>query len=271
MCLQQSDVRYVFTLFSFANCILLATTVTFPWHARVAHAQALVDRAPPIHYNDFDGKERILADQELQDFEHVLRSEFALKNAPDQVIALAKGTPLSFELNRPAQLLKISIYRDSSELRWYEDLECKRCFYRKLTPDEIGALRSVVVAPKIDKLPSLGSYRSVNGSDRFVVGGDAYMFLHLKANGGRRVYIHAPPTGENTDYAADHPLWEYTKLVEAFEKLCRSDNLERRYDLRRPIAGLEVVYAKPHETISAVWGEGEALGVYIELHFRRKP
>ena len=174
---------------------------------------------------------------------------------------MAETDPLGLEYPglAPADLVLL-IYGKEGELRWSANNSKAYYFERKLTAEDIAAIRKFTAANKSDRLAAF---------DGQCVDGIAYVYLHLTAGSGRRVCIKNPPQRTDTPaelkrYPAGHPAWQYTELVEFFGKFKAPDKVRVHYCFPPPAPkGFEIVYAHPRNEIRAVWKQGKDLCVAV--------
>lgn len=129
---------------------------------------------------------------------------------------------------------------------------------RELTAAELAELRAYVSQNQIDDLPPLNLP---------VDDGIQYEYIHLSADGGRRVFMNNP--GIYTLHAYEHggePPPEdqndsvYVCLVKLFQKLVADKSkLSVAYRMADQVKGLKIVIPREQHTIQAVMAQGDVL------------
>jgi hypothetical protein len=193
--------------------------------AAAIESPAADSAAPPsIHKCDSIGTDKVIPERSLYSFELNARKRFAEKDAPDDVIVFARSSPIEFrvDLDRMPdsieEVLVVSISGDHGELEWSFDYGEKH-EKRKLSKQEVRAIRQFISNNAVDKLPPLEASRVVRGEERIVLDGINYVYVHLNAKSGRRVNINNPPEKGESEYPADDPSWKYSKVVDFFNGL----------------------------------------------------
>jgi len=217
---------------------------------------------PSVYANGCRGEAggaKAVGEADLFSFERSLREEFARKDAPDEMFAIAKLTASDLILAPPRavqadRLLRIAVFGKQADLRCFGDDATDRYFHRRLSQDEIASLHDFITTNKVDDLPSL--------QNRFVHG-TAYVYLHFNTQRGVRVTIFNPPLPEERkDLARDDPLWRYSNVIEFSRQIADADKLTVRYSMAT-VPGMEVIYAHPENEIRAVWKNGTRLCVAV--------
>lgn len=246
---------------------VLSALATLPLTSAFALGQRPEVSLPTVFANKAKGVRVAIPDGQLTDFELELRDTFARKDAPDEIFALAYGSPGSIcipELGMPVDVLTILVYGKGGELRWYVGGDKERYYYRAVSATEIDNVRTFVTQNCVDDLPELKGERvAPNGGVIATVGGLQYSYLRLAAQCGVRVLINNPPL-EKWDAPAADPSWQYAKVTEFFKRFADVEKLEMRYNFCRPTRGLEVLYAPLDTDVVAVWGQGGDLCITLQ-------
>jgi hypothetical protein len=238
---------------------------TLPVSLAIAEEEG--QRAPAIFANDAQGMRVGVAKSRLCNFELDLLAQFGVSQAPDEVFVLAADRPgkiLLPEYGFPVARTVILIRGKTGELRKYDGDDEVRYFRRTVSEKEIEAIRKFISENGIDDLPELGATRrGTNGEETTTIGGGEYLYLHLTRSDGRRVLMNNPPT-EDTDAPAEDIAWRYSKLVAFLSEVAEVQGMEMCYAFRRPIEGLEVLYARPDMEVLDVWMDGDDVCVTVK-------
>jgi hypothetical protein len=225
-----------------------------------AHGQRPIVNLPTVAasaWNDASESPTTLDEDDLGGFERDLRQQFARRDSPDEVLAMATLSASDLILTPwvpPDDAVEVFLHGERGELRWFTNATRERYFWRQLGPEEVRSIHGFSVSSKLAGLRSLGQTRVENGEKTLVVHGVAYVLLEMNPSRGGRTIIFNPPRKEGSSrLAADSPLWQYTKVVDFFDMLANGKGLAVRYCLPRSVPGLEVVYAHPKTEIRAVW------------------
>ena len=231
-------------------------------------AQRDTAKLPVIITRDLLGEDRRIQPEQLYDFEINLRNRFARAEAPDEIFALASSSVRDFYYwtsGAPRELLIVCIYGDEAELELYVNYEEDRHFHRKLNAVDVKSIRDFVSTNNTDRLPHL--VWPWPPSTANIVGGTACIYVHLDVRKGRRVFIHSPPSLQDEDqrdeFPQDNLIWQFPKLIDCLSRFADSDRLQVRYEFRRPIPGLKVLYADREKEIQALWKEDGKLCVKV--------
>jgi hypothetical protein len=198
-----------------------------------------------------------LDEEDLFGLERDLRQQFARKDSPDEVLALATLSASDLILAprvQPRDFVEVLLFGERGELRWFANDTQERYFWQQLGPGEVRSIHSFVAQNKLDGLQSLDQTRLEDGKKTQFVGGVAYVLLQMNASRGRRTIIFNPPREEESpSQAAGSPLWQYRKVVDFVYQLANAKGLAVRYCLPHSVPGLDVVYAHPTNEIREVW------------------
>lgn len=231
-----------------------------------AAAESLDAALPAITSKDYHGVTTELGTGALFGFERELRNEFRLKNAPDEVFALATNDVEDFLCcpnHQPGELVVFSIYGKRGLLKWFVNGTRAYWFERPLSPEEVAIIRQFILTSRVDDLASF--------SDSDVVGGIVQEYLHLTDKSGCRVMMFNPPESPPSKESAKRfprgsVAWKYAALVEFFEKFKNPEKVALRYALTPPISQPRVVFAHPTLEIRGVWKQGGQLCVAIRRY-----
>jgi hypothetical protein len=216
-----------------------------------------------------DGPEasKALTDSDLSDYQQDFRNEFARKDAPDEVLALATMSASDLILTpwvEPNELIEVLVYGERGELRFFSHCTRTRYFWRELSADEVRSIRAFVRANRVDSLKSLGQMRGDGGKTVVNIHGTAHVLVRMNAVSGIRTTVFNPPShNELLRRRPGDPLSVYTKLIDFFQALADSKSLVVRYRMSRPVPGLKVVYANPARDICGVWMNNGELFVKV--------
>jgi hypothetical protein len=224
-------------------------------------------RLPKIFATDKGGMRIPVPDRELCNVELELREQFARSDAPDEVFVMVRERPGHISLpayGLPVELLKISVFHDKAELRWYDSDTTERYFFREISAEELAAIRKFVSDEGIDRLPELpGGWRLPNGMFHGTpTGGSEWVYLHMNAHTGFRVVMDHPDREEGPP---GYAMERYAKVVDFFSKLwADQEKLQVRYDFPRPIDGFEVLFARRELEVLDVWKQGETICLTVK-------
>ncbi|MGA2032888.1 MAG: hypothetical protein ABSG68_11560 [Thermoguttaceae bacterium] len=235
-----------------------------------ANAQKPIVELPTITASassDAFERARTLGEDDLCGYQRDLRQQFARKDAPDEILALATTSASDLILlpwAEPEELFEVFIYAQRGELRWFTNGSTQRYFWRQVGAEEVRSIRSFVASSKLDSLPSLDQTRIVDGKTIVLVHGTAHVLLRITARGGVRTTIFNPPShDECSSRPPGDSLCRYTKVIDFFRTLADSKDLMIRYCLPEPVPGLQIVYAHPRNEIRAVWKDAGRLCVTV--------
>ena len=239
---------------------LLAASLFFYWNS----AAAQPSDAPTIFTKNAAGDSVPVEEENLTCFEYSLLEQFRRSNPPLEIIALSSGRLSDFSppFNDAVSSTCVVIYKDYGELQWRAGDDAERYRRRKMSQQEVSEFRKCLANHKTNQLPSLGAEKKKRaGAVTIIVGGVQYVYLHINRQRGVRISINNPQ-----DEDRDIPLRllkDYQKTIQCFTSLLKLDQMEVKYSFRRPVRGLEVLYAHPDREVLAVWKQGRDLGVTV--------
>ena len=132
------------------------------------------------------------------------------------------------------------------ELRWYDAPFRHRV--RQLDAGEVERVRSFVADYRVDELPM---------SDSGALDGVQYEYVHLRANGGVRVFMNNPSSDPRAEDV-------HGQVVALLKGIVEVGSASVRYTLSEQVAGVEVLYANWRQPVDAVRVEGESVWVRAE-------
>ncbi|MGI8979126.1 MAG: hypothetical protein ACR2FY_07870 [Pirellulaceae bacterium] len=181
-------------------------------------------KGPPVFERGKDGQDHALEGGKLFAFEQELRANITKPDAPDEIFLLSWSfSSIVLEdppkVTSPRSLIVVEVRGKAGILRFVSDFGKKKA-ERELSADQMRRFQDSVAKAKADQLSRLESNRFVEGRELAVAGGRVYVYLHLTAKEGHRVWMNNPPTKEDTKtYPAGDPLWDYTHVVDLFTNL----------------------------------------------------
>lgn len=140
----------------------------------------------------------------------------------------------------------LSVRGNRAELRSHSDPA--RYYYRDFSPDELRQVREFVAQNKIDDLGPL----AIAAQD-----GMQYEYIHVTANGGRRVFMNNPGIGGTGGSVYEH-------LCKFFRELLDSGPMQLRYQMAGSMPGLEILFHDPQNQVLAVGKEGGELRTLVQ-------
>ncbi|MGV3658823.1 MAG: hypothetical protein ACO1TE_01525 [Prosthecobacter sp.] len=222
-----------------------------------AQARALLQRR-------FKGEARILGARmgfdpghhaygDLGKLQDMLRQRVLSAKKPLEIVAL-----LSAGYWGDSGQIWIEIQGDKAAL--INDQGHERFRTRELTVAELAEVRGYLSQNQVDELPPL----TLSVDD-----GVQYEYIHLTAEGGRRVFMNNPGSYSMQSRAADEPKLPeeendsvYVCLVELFKKLVEDKSrLAVGYRIAEEMKGLRIVIPREKDRINAVMRQGGVLMV----------
>ncbi len=193
-------------------------------------------------------------------WEERLRLEVKRPNGSEEIFGMAFGITARRTVSIRVRRGKAIVIKSKDDSR--EE-------FRELTDDEFAQIRELFDATDFDNLPPLiqvpasnNFTRPTNNNVSFAsrASTETFQFVHLLANGGRRVYAQLTlPIRKETN--------TYQKLYALFSRLEKSEGFRLRYKLADKIEGLEVQLADEDKSVKTVCQQGSEIRVLIGNKF----
>lgn len=185
-------------------------------------------KGPPIFEHGKEGQNHALDDGRLFGFEQELRAKFTKSDAPDEIFLLSwHFSSIVLEdppkVTSPRSLVAVEVRGKTGTLSFISDYGRKKTD-RDISADQVRQFQDALAKAKADQLSRLESNRFVGGRELVVASGRVYVYLHLTAKEGHRVWINNPPAKDETEiYPAGDPLWDYRHVVDHFTDLISAE------------------------------------------------
>jgi hypothetical protein len=166
---------------------------------------------------------------------------------PRETFVLRDG----YGVGGPGVRTELLVWPDRAELRWWRNAYPAVTFRRAVAPAELAALRAFVSENKVEQLPSL----ELQGWD-----GRDYLYCHLTAAGGHRLYINNPQLQDDDGRPIDD---SYSRLIRYFNKLADPAKLVPHYARADAPAGIQILFAHPGHEVHSVWADGDDVRVRV--------
>lgn len=179
-------------------------------------AEEYSPKVPVVFVTDVDGMSRQVPNDELYHLERDVQTQVARDGGPSEVVVFATSRVRDWAFaheSRDAvrQFVAISIFDDVGKVEWVTEFGDKRSPQEDVPKETIRSIQRFIADNSVDRLPPLGGVRESDGFT--IVGGTAYVYLHVTREQGHRVFIH-----KQRMELGDEATKKYAKVVAFLEQ-----------------------------------------------------